>query len=118
MLQNRQRHSSELPDICNDSDVSGPRSASVQFGDEVDELNLQCIDVDGLGEAPELPVLEFQDPVMVSEFASDIDPGPGGSSGRAGRVRSWPACIWVPGAGTSHVYTAIQMVAPRNGFSC
>ena len=54
-----ERHSSELPDICNDSDVSGPRSASVQFGDEMDELNLQCIDVDGLGETPGLLVLEF-----------------------------------------------------------
>ena len=30
---------------------------------------------------------------MVSEFASDIDPGPGGSSGRAGHAGSWPACI-------------------------
>ena len=59
----------------------------------MDELNLQCIDVDGLGEAPGLPVLEFRDPVMVSEFASDIDPGPGSSSGRAGRVGSWPVCI-------------------------
>ena len=30
---------------------------------------------------------------MVSEFASDIDPGFGGSSGRAGHAGSWPACI-------------------------
>ena len=42
-------HSSELPNLCNDSDVSGPRNVSVQFGDEVDELNLQCIDVGNLG---------------------------------------------------------------------
>ena len=33
--QPAERHSSELPDICNDSDVSGPRSASAQFEDEV-----------------------------------------------------------------------------------
>ena len=113
-----ERHSSELPDICNDSDVSGPLSASVQFGDEVDELNLQCIGVDGLGEAPGLPVPEFRDPVMVSEFASDIDPGTGGSSGRAGHAGSLAGLHWVPGAGTSRVYTAIRMVATRNGFSC
>ena len=30
---------------------------------------------------------------MVLDFASDIDPGHGGSSGRAGRAGSWPACI-------------------------
>ena len=41
------------------SDVSGPRSDSVLFEDEVDELNLQCIDIDGLGEAPGRLVLEF-----------------------------------------------------------
>ena len=66
-----ERHFSELPDIYNDSDVSGTRRASVQFGNEVDELNLQCIDVDGLGEAPGLPVPEFRDPVIVSDFASE-----------------------------------------------
>ena len=63
-----ERHSSELPDICNDSDVSGPRSASVQFEDEVDQLNLQCIDVDGLGEAPGrlvLGVLRFCDGIGI-----------------------------------------------------
>ena len=30
---------------------------------------------------------------MVSELTSDIDPGPGGSSGMAGHAGSWPACI-------------------------
>ena len=30
---------------------------------------------------------------MVSELTSDIDPGPGGSSGKAGHAGSWPACI-------------------------
>ena len=38
-------HSSELPNLCNDSGVSGPQNVSVQFRVEVDELNLQCIDV-------------------------------------------------------------------------
>ena len=36
---------------------------------------------------------EFRYPVMVSDFASDINPGHGGSSGRAGHAGSWPACI-------------------------
>ena len=108
-----ERHSSELSDLCNDSDVSEPQSASAQFGDEVNELNLQCIDFGGLGEAPQasvyssdqpvsldmddpgpgLPVPECRDPVMVSDFACDIDPGPGGSFGRAGHAGSWPACV-------------------------
>ena len=42
---------------------------------------------------PGLPVPEFRDPVKVSDFASDIDPGPGDSSWRAGSTLSWPACI-------------------------
>ena len=29
-----------------------------------------------------------------------------------------PAMHWVPGAGTSRVYTAIRMVSARDGFSC
>ena len=32
-------HSSDLPDILNASDVSGPRGASVPFGNKVDMLN-------------------------------------------------------------------------------
>ena len=106
-------HSKELPNHCNALDLSGSRNVSVQFGDEVDELRLQCIDIGGLGEAqqasvhssdqpvsldmddprPGLPVLEFRDPAMVSDFASDIDPGPGDSFGRADRAGSWLACI-------------------------
>ena len=50
---------------------------------------------------------------MVSELTSDIDPGPGGSSGKAGHAGSWPASILVPGAGTSRVYTAIRRWLPR-----
>ena len=42
-----------------------------------------------------------RDPVKVSDFASDIDLGPGDSFWRAGRTLSWPACIGflAPGLG-------------------
>ena len=36
-------HSSELLNLCNDSNVSGPRNVSGQFGDEVDELNCSVL---------------------------------------------------------------------------
>ena len=42
---------------------------------------------------PGLPVPEFRDPVMVSDFSSHIDPGPGDPSWKTNRTLSWPACI-------------------------
>ena len=113
-------HSSELPNLCSDS-VSGPRNVSVKLGDKVDKPNLQCIDVGNLGGTSHasahssdppifldmddpgsgLPVLEYRYPLMVLDFASDIDPGPGNYFWRAGRTLSWPACIgfMAPGLG-------------------
>ena len=55
---------------------------------------------------------------MVSDFASDIDPGPGDSFWRAGRTLSWPACIGFLEPGTRRVYAALWMVATGDGFSC
>ena len=60
---------------------------------------MQCVDVGNLGGtsqaseySSDLPIfLDMCDPV--SDFANDIDPGPGDSFWRAGRTLSWPACI-------------------------
>ena len=44
---------------------------------------------------------ELRDPLMVSDFASNIGPGPGDSFCRVGHTLSWPACIGflAPGLG-------------------
>ena len=93
-------------------DVGGPGEAPRTLVHSSDHPG--SLDMDAPG--PGLPVPEFRDPVMVSDFASAIDPGPGGSFGRP--FRELAGLHWVPDAGMSRVYTDIQMVAAEYGFSC
>ena len=65
---------------------------------------------------PGLPVPEFRAKLKVSDFASDIDPGPGESFRRAGSTSTWPAFIGVLAPGPCKFVPKCRGLPDEPGF--